>query len=354
MYYLPSGLPRDHVARFARHALPPLDTLGREPLTGWVTGRHLLDRLVVEESCRPAGYLRLTLARAERKIPEALLRAECAMEELAELQASGLDIVPRARRTEIRRSLVERLLPTMPPTLSGIPWVFDEEGGVLYAGATSDKQSDAFVIAFRHTAGVAPVPVTPEVAALKRSQLNARDLSPTSFSDELDDKLAGDNLGMDFLTWLWFYSEARGGTLASDQGEFAVAVEGPLMFVMEGEGAHVALLRKGAPQLSAEARTSLVSGKKLARARITLARGEMSWSFNLDAPSLVLRGVKLPKEDGLDAISRFHGRMLMLAALRDALFAFFDAFNAERFSAKVWPRTRDDMRRWARDRAGKI
>ncbi len=354
MYVLPAALPRDAVARFARHAMPPLDAIGREPATGWVTGRHLLDRHITEDSARLAGFLRLTLTKAERRIPGALLRAECIMEELAELQASGHDTLPRARRMEIRRGVVERLLPTMPPTLSGIPWVYDEGAGVLYAGATSDKQSDAFVLGFRNSTGVAPVPVTPEVAALKWHKRNARDLTPCSFTDEIEDALAGASLGQDFLTWLWFYSETAGGTLDTDVGTFAAAVEGPLMFVMEGAGAHVALLRKGSPELSAEAKTALVSGKKLARAHLTLASGDTAWTCTLDATDFVFRSIRLPREEALDAVSRFHSRVVALGTLRDAFLAFFDRFVRQRFDPAAWRGVCDEMKQWVRDRQGRM
>lgn len=69
-FYLPGGMPEDFVARFARHAAPPVDRLGRDPVSGWVTGRHLLDRFIEEDTAIVAGYPRLTLMKAEKKIPE--------------------------------------------------------------------------------------------------------------------------------------------------------------------------------------------------------------------------------------------------------------------------------------------
>jgi hypothetical protein len=352
MFELDGSLPRDYVKRFASHAPPPLETLGREPIGGWVTGRHLLDSAINDETAHLAGYLRLTLMKAEKKIPEALLRAECRMEELAEMQESGAAL-KRQKRSEIRQEVSDRLFPTMPPTLTGLPMVYDPQHDALYAGAMSEKQVDAFVLAFREAAGRTPLPVTPAVAALKRKGVNARDVAPASFSPEIEDELVGNSLGQDFLTWLWFFSEARGGLLATDDGEFGVMIEGPLTFVLEGNGAHEALLRKGSPLVSAEAKTSLLSGKKLKRAVLTMARGNDTWQAGVDADEFVFRGLKLPKGEQLDFVSRFQERMLALHAFQQAFLRFYDRFLEERGSAAQWKQTLREIRAWVSGRTAR-
>jgi hypothetical protein len=347
MFYVPEGVQEDAVSGFAKHAAPPIDTLGKDEINGWVTGRHLLDRNITEEHARVAGYLRLTLMKAQRKIPPPLLRAEVRMAELAEMEAQGVPFLKRQVRSEIKKSVIDRLLPTMPPHLTGVPIVDDHHGDILYAGAMSEKQVDALTYFFQRATGSAAVPLTPGAAALKRRKVNARDLGPTSFSPEYDDGKASDSLGQDFLTWLWFFSEARGGILSlPGLGEFGVIIEGPLMFVLEGEGAHVTVLRNGEPLYSAEAKTSLLSGKKLRRARVTLARGEESWSVTLDAEEFVFRGLKLPKGDELDPVSRFQERMLAIETFREAILSTFDRFLEERADPARWKTTREDVHKW--------
>ena len=353
MFYLAGSMPEDAVRRFAKHAAAPIDSLGRDAITGWVTGRHLLDRVITAETAYVAGYLRLTLMKAERKIPEALLRAECFMEELAELQARGVQFLKREVRSEIRRTVMERIMPNMPPTLQGIPFVYDSRADLVYAGATAEKQAEAFVIQFGHTTGVTLVPVTPAAAALKRLRVNVRDLDPTSFSPECDDELASDSLGQDFLTWLWFHSEVRGGTVRLSDAEFAVAIEGPLLFVNEGDGAHEALLRRGTPLVSTEAKTALMSGKKLRCARLTLARGDEMWTCAVDADTFTFRGLKLPKGDAADPAGRFQERLLALETYRDAFLGFFDIFLKERSEPARWKATRKEIHAWVAGRTAK-
>ena len=351
MFYLPEALPPGHVRLFAKQAMPPIEVLGREAAQGWVTGRHLLDRAITEETARVAGYLRLTLAKAQRKIPEALLRAECMIEELARMQADGTAFLKREVRTEIKKQIIERLMPTMPPALTGIAMVFDEGNAILYATATSDSQVEAFTLAFNQAMGLAPVPVTAETAALQRKRIKAQSLAPASFSPELADELVGHSLGQDFLTWLWFHSEHRGGLVQIEGQEVGVMLEGPLVFVMEGEGAHITSLRNGSPLHASEAKTALLSGKKLRKARLTMAMGQETWSTMLDADSFVCSGLKLPKsEQSLGPVDRFQERMLSLERFRQALLGFYDYFLEERRDPARWQAVQKEIHAWVSGR----
>jgi hypothetical protein len=346
MFYMRPTLPRDFVENFASHALPPIDTLSVGEISGWVSGRHLLDRRITEDNATLASYVRLTLCKAERKIPPALLKAECKMEELAELQARGIAFLKRTEKSEIKKQVTERLLPDMPPTLTGIDFVCEQDGNILYATATSDTQIDAFTLHFSQATGVDLIPVTPFTVAAKERKTDLRDLPPTSFSPDCDDDTAETQIGRDFLTWLWYFSEACGGVASLDDGEFAVAIEGPLSFVFEGNGAHETVLRKGMPVVSAEAKTALTSGKKLKRAKVTFARGEDMWSLTLDADEFVCRGVQLPKGENLDLASKFQDRVLAMETLRQIITGFYNRFLDERLDPKEWQAVREDIHKW--------
>lgn len=353
VFYLSAPLPDNHVARFAKHAGPALEGLGRDPMSGWVTGRHLLDRHITEETAYRGGYLRLTLMRAERRIPGALLRAQCMMEELASAQAQGVEFLKREERSRIRKEVTDRLLPQMPPQLTGIPIVAGRHGEAMMAGALSDAQIDALNLHMHSATDVELIPMTPETAALKRKRHSVRDLVPCSFSPECPDEEAAAGIGLDFLTWLWFFSEIRGGRIETGHGEFSLALEGPLMFVMEGGGAHEARLRRGEPLLSSEAKSSLMAGKKLRRARVVLVQDQRQWSAEIDAETFAFRGVKIPKGEQLDAGSQFQDRMVLLQTMIQTFLALFDQFMDERLSGERWAATLREMRVWVSTRASK-
>jgi hypothetical protein len=354
MFYLPQPFPKDYIERFANRAAPPIKTLGNTPIRGWVTGRHLLDNKITQDSALHAGYLRLTLMQAERKIPESLLRAECRMEELVRIQAEGRAEIDRRTRIEIRKEITERLLPTMPPQLRGMALVHQPGTDFLYAEATSDKQIDALEANFRETMGFGLIPASPVHAAAHRLRRDIRDLPPSSFSPDCEDDTVENNPGQDFLTWLWFYSECRGGIITlKDNNTYALMLEGPLTFVLEGQGAHETVLRRGTPELSVEAKIALLSGKKLRRARLLLARGQETWQVSIDADQFSFRGLKLPEGEKLDPISRFQERMTSINTFNNSFLEIYDRFLAERLNETAWGKTRAEIHRWVNERTAR-
>ena len=353
LYYLPHPLPSGVLDRFASAAAPPLDSRGANPITGWVTGRHLLDRVITEDTAFLAGYLRLTLMKAERKIPAALLRAECRLEELAEMQSRGVAFLKRNERTEIKREIVNRLLPKMPPTLTGIDLAGDIQADWLVATAVSEAQVEAFTVHFRNTTGCDAIPVTAATIAARHRRFDVRDLPPSSFSPDVDDSEGGNHTGHEFLTWLWYMSEAGGGIVEIEAGGVSILVEGPLTFFFEGGGAHETALRKGAPEISMEAKAAMLGGKKLRRAKLTLNCRDTTWSVNLDADGFALRGLKLPKVDNLDSISRFQERMLAILGLKTVLEQLYLRYLDTRTDSAAWDDTCTAIRRWVSNRAAK-
>ncbi len=355
IFHVPHRLPKDAVERFAQRAAPLLKSMGADPVHGWVGGRHLLDVPITDENAFFGGHLRLVLLKAERKVPKSLLRAECMLEEFAHMRAENKPFVDRKTRSDIRKQVMARLLPTMPPTLKGIPFVYDERSSALYAGATSENQTDAFRINFRNAAGFDPIPLTAGTAA---TQLGASiaGWGKTSFTPELPDSAMEETPGLDFLTWLWFASEARDGLFdTKEHGRVAVQLEGPLLFTRAGEGAHVMSLRDGLPTISAEAKTALLSGKKLERAKLILARsGDENWSCSFDTDAFVFRSLKLPEsKEMLDGGSSFQDRIQKLGQFREMLLDLFEQFVAERGDPRRWAGAQKQIHRWVADRTSK-
>ncbi len=351
-FFLPQSLPEDWLDRVAANAAPPLEYLKDEPIQGWVGGRHLLDRVITSENALYAGHIRLTLMQAERKIPPALLKAEQTMEELAELQARGVPFLNRKVRAEIKEQVVARLQPQMPPQLKGIHLVHSEATQRIYASCLSEKQLDAFQINFGRTLGFALIPAVPDHTALRRKQIEVEDLPPSSFSPELADHQVSYVIGEDFLTWLWYMSEQEKGAIPLvDSGDVTVLIEGPLTFHMEGQGAHMTVLRKGEPLMSAEAKTALVAGKKLKQARFNLVQGDAAWVCTLDADEFVIRGLKLPEEEErLDPLSRFQERVRKLDRFFDLFFQLYDEFLDRRRQVEEWQDEVQRIRKWVQDR----
>jgi len=111
-------------------------------------------------------------------------------------------------------------------------------------------------------------------------------------------------LGQDFLTWLWWKSEERGGSvLLPGHGDIIVVFE-KHMLLEYGEGeTNEKLICSGLQTELQEARTGLLMGKKLEQARIQLVHMEHEWNFTLAAAMMEFRNVKLPKTAGTEGDS---------------------------------------------------
>jgi len=102
VYEVQESMGTEIIKDFAKNVAPPIKNLGRDPISGWVGPRHLLDAEITEANCLSSGFIRVTLMKAERKIPDALLRATCRLEEQMEMQSRGVAMLNRATKREIK------------------------------------------------------------------------------------------------------------------------------------------------------------------------------------------------------------------------------------------------------------
>lgn len=341
IFKLNEDLPTDALELFNSMAAGKLDEVKDEPQIGWVSGRHLLDRVINDESAYLGGYLYLNLRTAQRKIPSSLLKAETKMEELVYIKATGNPDVPRKVRKEIKESIEEKRLPQMVPSISGIPFILDQNDNTIYLGATSGKQIDLFLSLFNDTLKIAPIQLTAEelMFELKNDPKNYLGIALSSSEDDFFP-------GRDFLTWLWYYSEEETGeAIDNDYGKFAAIIDGPLNFAADGEGALESVVKKGNPLRSAEARAALKVGKKLKKAKVVFARDNENWSFVFEGDSFTFGSVTLPEGEEMDYASRFAERINNLHILKQVFKTYFAIFINE-LNAEGWNEKFAKIKNW--------
>lgn len=103
-------------------------------------------------------------------------------------------------------------------------------------------------------------------------------------------------VGQEFLTWLWWKSEERGGSVEiPGYGDIVVTFEKHMLLEYgEGESSEK-LICSGLQTELQEARTGLQIGKKLEQARIKIVKNDYEYNFTLAAALMEFRNVKLPK-----------------------------------------------------------
>ena len=106
-------------------------------------------------------------------------------------------------------------------------------------------------------------------------------------------------LGQEFLAWLWYKSEERGGSVeVPGRGDVLVVFE-KHMLLEYGEGdASEKVICRGLQTELREARAGLGLAKKPEQARIRLAWGDYEFSVTLAAAIFEFRNVRLPKTAG--------------------------------------------------------
>ena len=341
VFHIYEDIPGNALELFAARSAGKLDEVKEEPQVGWVSGRQLLDRRIEEETAVVgAGYIYLQLRFAQRKIPASLLKAECGMEEMAYSKASSCVDIPRKVKKEIRKSVMERLLPQMAPQFSGIPMVLDRGSKVLYMGASSQKQIDMFNGFFLETLKIKLTQLNQDLIFVENKMDVCSYKGMTLAQGEGDEMFPM----RDFLTWLWYFSEEEKGEIAvDDHGDFAVTLDGPLCFVADGKGALESVVRKGNPLRSAEALTALKVGKKMRKAKIIMAKNNLIWSAVFDADKFSFSSVALPEGEEMEAGERFTERMEHVRDFIAVLRALFAKFLAETEAISWKDKTRKIM-----------
>ena len=109
-------------------------------------------------------------------------------------------------------------------------------------------------------------------------------------------------VGQEFLTWLWWKSEERGGTIELPEvGDVTVAFEKHMLLEFgEGESSEKIICTGLQAELQ-EARTGLQMGKKLEQARLLIGFNNYEFSFTLAAALMEFRNIRLPKTDGTES-----------------------------------------------------
>ena len=349
MLELPMPLPDDFADKFAARRAAPIESLGASGTqVGWANARCLLDSDVSERNATFGGYVHLALRIAERKVQPALLEAECRLEELAAMKAEGKSYLKKKARCEIRAAVLERLLPSAQPSIRSIPFVYEPGSFHAFVGATTATQLDLFNSVMVETFGFCGAPSSPETLGDLFKKVSLADMPGSFFSPQKQYDSTPHHPGREFLTWLWFASETSGNRIHVENGSpIVVLVEGPMRFFNEGNGAFSAVISKGVPENSAEAKSCLMANKKLKQARVVFCRNEETqWRFTLSADDFAVKGMKLPQTESIDAVSRFQERMAFLEEWRNDFALIFNSYLDIRTDSRAWQLEVARIREW--------
>jgi len=361
---LPFG--EDLLEQVGRHAIGKHGA-GESPdgvSIGWAGGEHLLDETFGLEKNVVNDALHLAMRIDADKIPGDLLRAYTRIELDARAQENPSGRPTKAQRQEAKEAARLRAEAEAADgrfhRRKHIPVLWDGQTGTLYAGTSSAAILDRLVVLFRATFDRTLEPIT--AGSLAVSSAEARGLSgaienlvPTGFvSDEAPQTIAWaaaepsshDYIGNEFLVWLWHTLQVDGGTILLADGSeasvlFAKTLTLDCPLGMNGSDS----LRDEGPARLPEAIRALQSGKLPRKVGLILARHGMPYELTLQAETMSVSGLALPKAEDVDRAGERLSRIESLRHLVETLDRLYETYIARRFSPE-WSGELGRIRRW--------
>lgn len=313
--------------RLRRYAFDEVWRTADERLIGWTDFDTPLDRDFA--SCDHGKYLLFSLRIDQKRVPPSLLRLRIMEEERRKLAESGQKRLYREQREAIREAVRLELLAKCLPTPSSfeVCWSVSDKR-VLFC-SLSDKVVGEFQELFRESFGLSIAPCLPWGGA-----------------ETADAK----GMGREFLTWLWFKSEERGGTVEiPGLGDCGVSFVKRIV-LESGEGQYAeSVVCQGMNADLREAKEALRQGKKITAARLRLACDREEWEFTFKADRFHFQSLKTidcdPEGDPEDREGRLLERIYLIekaAEIMDRLGRLF----CEVKSTALWEAESERMKRW--------
>ena len=162
-------------------------------------------------------------------------------------------------------------------------------------------------------------------------------------------------IGQEFLTWLWYRTDSQGNLIRVANGQEAEVSFERFMTLEGGEGdAQESVTIRGLQAELHEAKTALQAGKKVAKAHIRLGTGDLQWKFTIDAATLDISSLKVPKtvsvgeeaDDDLSFEARVLERVWMIEQALEAIDSLFRLFLTQRISSDAWAEEKKAMKAW--------
>ncbi|MEW6427703.1 MAG: hypothetical protein AB1568_06685 [Thermodesulfobacteriota bacterium] len=161
-------------------------------------------------------------------------------------------------------------------------------------------------------------------------------------------------LGQEFLAWLWYKSDERGGTIRLPSAGDIVLVFEKHLLLEYGEGeALEKVICQGLQAELREARTGLALGKKPEQARLRIGIDAYEYLVTVKGSTMEYRSVKLPKTmnaaEELDEQAAREGMLLDRIGLYERLVRSIDELFRMFIEVRTgdrWPEEVAHIRSW--------
>lgn len=355
-----------HLEAVGKHVLGEHQAETSDGVTvGWAGGEHVLDLSFDLAKNVINDALHIAIRLDTDKIPGELLRAYTEIETKALAAGNPSGFPTKAQRREAKEAAQARAESEAADgrfrRRKHYPILWDGQSNTLYAGTASAAVIERLATLFRETFDRTLEPITAgslaDDQAARRGLRIADDLEPAGFVGAAAEALAAvawsgpeatyrDYLGNEFLVWLWHTLQNDGDTIALADGSEVSAMLAKTLTLdcPRGETGSDSLKDEGPSRLP-EAFRALQSGKLPRKAGLALVRHGMEYALTLQAETLAVSGLALPKPEGASGAEAKIARIDSLRHLVETLDLLYDAFGRRR-TGPEWSGELGRIRRW--------
>ena len=339
---LPDRFPDFFNERIRRYAFQNVWRTADEKAAGWTDLENCLNTDFPYASYAQGRYMLFSLRMDRKAIAPSLLRIRVMEAERKQLAETGQKKLYREQREAIREAVrLDLLSKTLPvPAFYEICWSVPD--GIVTFCSLSDKVSGELQELFKESFSLSLAPCVP----WGTGALPAEAASGTPLPPGIDPL----TVGREFLTWLWFKSEERGGMIRLPGGD-----ESGLGFIRRlvleaGEGEYAeTIVCQGLHADLKEGKEALRQGKKISAARLRLAHDQAEWEFTFKADRFHFQSVKLPsvaesEGEEADKEGQVLERLYLIEKAAGLMDLLFKSFLELRLAQ--WDQELARMQRW--------
>ena len=304
-----------------------------EKALGWTSLDNVLDTDFEYANYSIGDYYVFSLRIDRRAVPPSLLKLRVLKAEKEFLEEKGLKKLYKGQREDIRETVKLGLMSRAQPVPSFQEVCWSVSGGWLLFGTLTEKVNDDFKDLFKRSFNLSLLPFLPWDANALPEGLPLP--------------------GREFLTWLWFKSEERGGSVMIPGTGDAEVIFLQKIVLESGEGEYSETVAcRGLHADLEEGKSALRKGKKVTEARIQLGAGDDRFEFTFKADAFSFQSLRLPVPTDVDEEDR-DGKILERIYLAEiamkTMEQLFALFLEKRLSPEWESGELPLMKKWLED-----
>ena len=343
------------IKRFAFRELP---LAGEEKSSGWTSLENVLDTQFEYANYSVGDYVAFAFRLDRKSVPPALLKIRYLEAEKKTLAAKAKKFLSKGEREEIKERIhLELLSKTFAvPSFFDVCWSLSQNWVIF--GSFSPKVTEEFEKLFKKSFNLTLSPLVPwdpqhvdrslaeKMASLKDGVfLNPQTPDPGKAGPPL--------LGREFLTWLWFKSEERGGAVQVS-GASDVEISFARRVALESGGGEYSesIVCQGLHAELKEGKAAIQEGKKVKEARVQLGIGPEKFEFTLKGDSFHFQTLRFPagveeaEEEENDKGGRVLERIYLVEKAVKTADQLFSTFLKRRLSPQWSTEEIPRIRKW--------